>query len=123
MTSTSSRTRHIRIAPRESMSLLEDVRRGLSQRPRRLPFRLLYDAVGSYSLPASYIRELREGGVQVASFTGTTQRVRKLQINFRNHRKIVVVDGTTAFVGGHNVGSSVAEGNRVRCPEFVEHME
>ena len=65
---------------------------------------LLYDAVGSLQLPSAYVDELRSAGASVQSFTGTTRRVRRLQINFRNHRKILVVDGRISFVGGHNVG-------------------
>ena len=66
---------------------------------------LLYDALGSFELGRDFINELSTAGASVSSFTGTTRRVRKLQINFRNHRKIVVVDGHTSFVGGHNVGN------------------
>jgi len=66
---------------------------------------LLYDAVGSSQLSSDYGAELRAAGAQVQSFSSTTRRVRRLQINFRNHRKIVVVDGHTTFVGGHNVGN------------------
>lgn len=65
---------------------------------------LLYDAVGSYQLGNAWIRELREAGASIQSFTGSTRRMRRLQINFRNHRKLVVVDGRSAFVGGLNVG-------------------
>jgi len=65
---------------------------------------LLYDAIGSHDLPRRYVQELRDAGARVEAFTGTTRRARRFQINFRNHRKIVVVDGQTSFVGGHNVG-------------------
>jgi cardiolipin synthase len=64
----------------------------------------LYDRVGSHQLPGSYTQALRDAGAQVLAFTSITRRVRKLQVNFRNHRKIVVVDGCTSFVGGMNVG-------------------
>ncbi|UCE90416.1 MAG: cardiolipin synthase [Pseudomonadota bacterium] len=64
----------------------------------------LYDNVGSSALPGSYVEELKAAGAVVEAFTGYTRRVRRFQINFRNHRKIVVVDGHTAYVGGHNVG-------------------
>jgi len=40
----------------------------------------------------------------VSSFKPTQGWRNRFQLNFRNHRKIVVVDGTTAWVGGHNVG-------------------
>jgi cardiolipin synthase len=64
----------------------------------------LYDEVGSHSLPKSHRKELRDAGVRVSAFN-TTQGLRnRFQINFRNHRKIVVVDGHTTWIGGHNVG-------------------
>ena len=56
------------------------------------------------TLPASYIASLRDAGAQVEPFLSTRNPLRRLQLNFRNHRKIVVVDGRLAFVGGHNVG-------------------
>ena len=65
---------------------------------------LLYDSIGSIKLPRAYLRELREGGVSVCAFTGPRNWLRKLRLNFRNHRKIVVADGTRAWAGGLNVG-------------------
>jgi len=65
----------------------------------------LYDEVGSASLPKSYIRKLESSGnVEMRPFATTKGLWNRFQLNFRNHRKIVVVDGKTAFVGGHNVG-------------------
>ena len=64
---------------------------------------VLYDGVGSHDLPQHYVDALRAGGVTIHPFS--THRWRnRFQLNFRNHRKIVVVDGTCAFVGGLNVG-------------------
>ncbi|VFQ45686.1 cardiolipin synthase [Desulfoluna butyratoxydans] len=64
----------------------------------------LYDEIGCHSLPRSYLNALREAGVEVSAFGTTQGRGNRFQLNFRNHRKIVVTDGTTAWVGGHNVG-------------------
>ena len=64
----------------------------------------LYDQIGSMNLSDSYIRELREAGVAIDGFRTTKGRKNRFRINFRNHRKIVVVDGRVGFVGGHNVG-------------------
>ncbi len=69
-----------------------------------VPVYLMYDALGSYSLPGSYVAELNEAGVKTAAFSTTKGFQNRFRINFRNHRKIVVVDGIEAFVGGHNVG-------------------
>ena len=65
---------------------------------------VLYDEVGSNKLPRSYKDELREAGAQIYDFHTRRGPRNKFQINFRNHRKVVVTDGRVAWVGGHNVG-------------------
>ena len=65
---------------------------------------VLYDEVGSSGLPKSYVQDLRAAGVEVSSFRPTQGWRNRFQLNFRNHRKMVVVDGKVAWVGGHNVG-------------------
>ncbi|MFN3983843.1 MAG: cardiolipin synthase [Rhodocyclaceae bacterium] len=64
----------------------------------------LYDEIGSYRLPRSYLAELREAGVEVRPFHSTQGSGNRFQLNFRNHRKIVVADGRAGWVGGFNVG-------------------
>jgi cardiolipin synthase len=64
----------------------------------------LYDEIGSVRLPHSYLRALQAGGVKVAGFKTTRGPGNRWQINFRNHRKTIVVDGRCAFVGGLNIG-------------------
>lgn len=65
---------------------------------------VLYDEVGSKGLPDSYGDDLRRAGVEVHAFVTNRQIGRRFQINFRNHRKLVIVDGRVAFLGGLNVG-------------------
>ncbi|HSN57412.1 MAG TPA: cardiolipin synthase [Candidatus Sulfomarinibacteraceae bacterium] len=74
----------------------------------------LYDEVGSHDLPRAYRDELREAGVEVYDFHTRKGPRNRFQINFRNHRKVVVVDGKAAWVGGHNVGDEYLGRN----PEF-----
>jgi cardiolipin synthase len=64
----------------------------------------LYDQVGSHALPQAYLDDLRAAGVEARPFQSTRGRSSRFQINFRNHRKIVVADGRRAWLGGHNVG-------------------
>ena len=71
---------------------------------RGVEVRLLYDSIGSIKLPRGYLRDLTEAGVTVCSFSGPRSWLKKLRLNFRNHRKIVVCDGAVAFAGGLNVG-------------------
>jgi cardiolipin synthase len=64
----------------------------------------LYDEIGSLGLEKSYLDELRRGGVAVLPFHSRKGSGNRFQLNFRNHRKTVVVDGREAWIGGHNVG-------------------
>ncbi|MDP4626372.1 MAG: cardiolipin synthase [Akkermansiaceae bacterium] len=64
----------------------------------------LYDEVGSYKLSATYLGELKDSGVECESFGANRMWWSRFQLNFRNHRKIVVVDGKEALLGGLNVG-------------------
>lgn len=64
----------------------------------------LYDELGSLGLPDSYINGLRDAGVNMLPFHSRKGSGNRFQLNFRNHRKTVVVDGREAWVGGHNVG-------------------
>lgn len=64
---------------------------------------LLYDEIGSRGLKRAYLQSLRDAGVRVSRFNPLRLRTR-MQLNFRNHRKLVVCDGHTAFTGGFNLG-------------------
>ncbi len=71
---------------------------------RGVHVRFMTDAVGSYGLPTEYLDTLREGGVDVADPREQRGPNFRFQLNYRNHRKTVVIDGETGFIGGHNVG-------------------
>lgn len=64
----------------------------------------LYDEIGSHDLPRRYLRDLEAAGVRVSAFHSTRGSGNRFQLNFRNHRKIVVVDGKVGWTGGINVG-------------------
>ena len=64
----------------------------------------LYDEIGSHALPRDYIQGLRDRKVKIIPFVSSKGRSSRWQINFRNHRKICVIDGYCGFVGGHNLG-------------------
>lgn len=68
-----------------------------------LSVRVIYDGVGSWSLSSGYIRELTEAGVEVGAFLPVRFYALANKVNYRLHRKIVVVDGRIGFVGGLNV--------------------
>jgi cardiolipin synthase len=64
----------------------------------------VYDEIGSHALPPSYFRKLRNAGADVVPFNTMQGLGNRFQVNFRNHRKMVVVDGRTAWIGGINIG-------------------
>lgn len=65
----------------------------------------LYDSLGSFELDDGYVDQMKAGGVKIYEFNSTGfLRSNRFQINFRNHRKIVIADGKTAFIGGLNIG-------------------
>jgi cardiolipin synthase len=65
---------------------------------------LLYDDMGSFWISKQYVKDLQRAGVRTARFLPVTSIKRLFLLNFRNHRKLVVVDGLHAFSGGLNVG-------------------
>jgi cardiolipin synthase len=66
--------------------------------------RLVYDAMGSRRMGWWRLRKLRQAGGRHEAFLPVSLLRRRIQINLRNHRKIVVVDGKVAFTGGLNIG-------------------
>ncbi|APH05911.1 cardiolipin synthase [Bacillus weihaiensis] len=66
--------------------------------------RFLYDSVGCWKLSKEYIKELRDAGVEMVPFLPVKVPLLTNKINFRNHRKIIVIDGAVGFVGGLNIG-------------------
>ncbi len=76
----------------------------LRARERGVRVRLLLDAFGSEEVRNGFLASLREAGVRVVRFNPQ----RYLRLTFRNHRKLLVVDGGTAVVGGFNIGPEYA---------------
>jgi cardiolipin synthase len=96
--------------------LAEKARAGVS-------VRLLYDEIGSAGFGRTGLyQDLRDAGVRLAAFNTTQGRRNRLQLNFRNHRKIVVVDGRYAWIGGHNVGVEYLGEDAKRGPWRDTHV-
>src|SRR5439155_3912591 len=66
--------------------------------------RLLYDAMGSVHLKGRTLRPLSEAGGLATAFLPLNPLRSRIQVNLRNHRKVVVIDGRVGFTGGMNVG-------------------
>lgn len=65
--------------------------------------RLLYDALGN-KIPAEGYKDLKDAGGKVAVFYRSIIPAVTLRVNYHDHRKIAVIDGTVAFLGGFNIG-------------------
>ncbi|MDE7374136.1 MAG: cardiolipin synthase, partial [Odoribacter sp.] len=72
--------------------------------------RIIYDDVGSWSLSKEFIREVRKAGIQIYPFLPVRFHHFANKANYRNHRKIAVIDGKTGFVGGLNIADRYVDG-------------
>ncbi len=71
---------------------------------RGVEVRLLYDAMGSLHLHPRTLRDLQAAGGRVSVFLPISPLRRRIQVNMRNHRKLMIVDGRIGYIGGLNVG-------------------
>ncbi|MGW9816126.1 cardiolipin synthase [Staphylococcus cohnii] len=69
-----------------------------------LEVKILYDAVGSKTVHKSKFKKFQEAGGQVEAFFQAKIPLINFRLNNRNHRKILVIDGMTGYVGGFNIG-------------------
>ncbi|MEM1141025.1 MAG: cardiolipin synthase [Pseudomonadota bacterium] len=85
---------------------------------------VLYDEIGSARFGRSKLHsQLRDSGVHLAAFNTTQGRRNRFQLNFRNHRKVVVVDGSYAWIGGHNLGVEYLGEDPKRGPWRDTHLK
>lgn len=66
--------------------------------------RIIYDDVGSVELSKKYITALKSAGIEVFAFFKVPLPIFTRDLNYRNHRKIAIIDGKVGFVGGLNIG-------------------
>ena len=90
--------------------ILEDVESGglhlsdllIAKRQQRVAVNIIYDSFGSSATPPDFLRRLRDAGVDLVEYNPFNP----VTFNFRDHRKILVVDGERAIVGGINLSTS-----------------
>lgn len=66
--------------------------------------RFLYDDFGSFWLPKRFFNGLRKAGGEVAAFFPSRLPYLSIRINYRNHRKLAIIDGRYGYIGGFNIG-------------------
>ncbi len=86
----------------------------LAKAAQGVTVRLIYDHVGSFGTSNSFLRRLRRGGVKASPFFKVTFPLLGTHINWRNHRKIAVIDNAVAYIGGMNIADRYAQDNGKR---------
>ncbi|MDR1192476.1 MAG: cardiolipin synthase [Verrucomicrobiales bacterium] len=84
---------------------------------------VLYDSVGSKQITLPYLEALRRAGVRIQGFVTNRQLGMNFQINFRNHRKLVLADHEAAFLGGLNAADEYLTGGAKFDSWRDTHME
>ena len=72
--------------------------------------RVLYDDVGCWKVKEKFFKEMKDAGIEVYAFLKVAFPVLTSKVNYRNHRKIVVIDGKVGFMGGMNIADRYEKG-------------
>ena len=72
--------------------------------------RVLYDDVGCWNVKDKFFKEMSDAGIEVHAFLKVAFPVFTSKVNYRNHRKIVVIDGKVGFMGGMNIADRYTKG-------------
>ena len=79
---------------------------------RGVRVRVLCDMLGSLFLGFRYVRKLQDEGIEIRGIPGPHRALGRIGVNFRNHRKAVVIDDTVGFTGGINIGQEYINGGK-----------
>lgn len=86
-------------------ALIDKARKGIE-------VRLLFDDVGSWKTPNRFFEQMREKGIEVHPFMPVRFPAFTGKVNYRNHRKIIVIDGKVGFIGGMNLAQRYVKGHK-----------
>ncbi|MEJ7807764.1 MAG: cardiolipin synthase [Telluria sp.] len=97
----------------------------IEKRKQGVTVNLMYDSVGALGTPPEFFARMKAAGINVLAFNpiNPAKRIGKWELNNRDHRKLMVVDGTVAFTGGINISSTYANSSLFRSkrsPEMVD---
>ena len=85
----------------------------IEKQAKGVPVRLIYDSVGSINTPKEFFKRLTDSGIKVLEYNPINPLTAKKgwEVNQRDHRKLLIVDGQTAFLGGINISSVYSGGS------------
>lgn len=81
---------------------------------RGVVVRVIYDDVGCWTVPKRFFREMSHNGIFVQAFLPVHFRSLSHRVNYRNHRKLAVIDGRTGYIGGMNLAERYVKGEKGR---------
>ena len=87
-----------------------------------IKIRVIFDDVGSWKIGKKYIASMREAGIEVYAFMPVKFPFLTSKVNFRNHRKITVIDGKIGFVGGLNLADKYIHGTKKLGGWYDTHL-
>ena len=74
--------------------------------------RLIYDDVGCWNVPAAFFERMRAAGIDVNAFMPVKFPAFTSKVNYRNHRKLCVIDGRVGYIGGMNIAVRYLKGSK-----------
>ena len=78
--------------------------------------RVIYDAVGCWSVDRAFFERMRDEGIEVHAFMPVKFPAFTGKVNYRNHRKICIIDGKVGYIGGMNIATRYIQGKTKRIP-------
>ena len=97
----------------------------IAKRKQGVVVNVLYDAVGTLGVPKEFFDRMASAGITLLAFNpvNPAKRVGKWELNNRDHRKLMVVDGKIAFTGGINISSTYANSSFFRSKRKPENTD
>ena len=86
-------------------ALIDKARQGVE-------IRVIYDDVGCWNVSSQFFERMREEGIEVVAFMPVRFPSFTSKVNYRNHRKIIVIDGQVGFIGGMNIALRYVKGTK-----------
>lgn len=83
--------------------------------------RVIYDYVGCWHVPSEFYERMREAGIDVHAFMPVKFPAFTSKVNYRNHRKLCIIDGEVGFIGGMNIATRYVKG-KTNTPWRDTHM-
>ena len=106
---------HINMYIFEDDALGQLVADALTDKARQgVKVRIIYDDVGSWRVPHRFFECMREEGIEVAPFLPVRFPSFTSKVNYRNHRKLVVIDGRVGYIGGMNIALRYVKGTKTQ---------